>query len=641
LIRYFPNIYQDEILYSAFSRCYKYTEQTGYRTALMELYGKDSALVAVDFPSNIDSFIKQFGDISYYSSEEVIFKFTMLPLFYPFLDIEKQQYAIRNMKGNNGKGIYMKLGVMASCIKSLRNLKFCSECMKDDISKYGEAYWHRPHNVGGVYLCYKHNKILEEFCPVCNSAIGIRIKQKFTPLESKCNKGHDITVHNPTFASLMNNSMNEKHLRIAKAVEFLLNSDLTRFNIEYINENYLKLLKQKDLLTSTGRFRIKELKKQFTNYYDSEFLKQINLTIDLESSSTWLDELLHKKKQISHPIKHILIINFLVDNFKDFFFENDIELNDFGNGPWPCLNPVAEHYKKAVISKCIISNCYNTKRPIGTFICDCGFVYSRRGPDILEDDKYKIGTIKKFGYVWEDRLKYILLNEGGSLRSIARKMMADPMTIKKYSSKLGMGKSGLNDISNKVQNTNVEISERYAEPIRKYVLNQVEQPTRTEIRKLFQKEYTWLYRHDKILLQKILPPNLNRKNIYISRKVDWNDRDNKICEVVSKDIVKLLNIDKIVRITLSRIGTDTGNLSILEQHLDKLPKTEEVIEKFKETIEDFQIRRVKKVVMDLQKSQEALSEWKIYRKAGIRKNCSKKVKDEITTMINSCSKNCS
>lgn len=273
---------------------------------------------------------------------------------------------------------------------------------------------------------------------------------------------------------------------------------------------------------------------------------------------------------------------------------------------------------------------------MGTFICDCGFIYSRRGPDTELCNRYKIGTIKKFGHVWEEKLRNIL-NEGGSLRSMAKKMNVDPMTVKKYSAILKDGSTTDKNILRSIDD-NSKISENYSNKIKKYIFQHEAPPTRTEIRGVFIKEYMWLYRHNKKLLEEILPEK-SPKVKYNNKRVNWEERDKNISQAVSKDIDKLLKLDKIVRITLSKVGIDTGTLSILEQHLNKLPKTKEVIEQFKESVEDFQIRRVKKIVNDLIKNEEHISEWKIYRKAGISKDCSEKVKNEIRLSISNNIKN--
>lgn len=635
MIRYFPNIYSDELLYSAFCRYYKNTKERSCKTTLKELIPKDNPLAIMQFPSNIELFIKQFNNINYYSAEDIIFRFTMLPLYYPFLDIDRQQYAINNMKGNNGKGICMKLGVMASSLKALRFLKFCPECLKEDKLRYGEVYWHRSHNVEKVYLCHKHNIRLEQFCNVCNSPIATKNKFKLTPLMTECENGHDITNQRLPIKNRM--CYMEEHIKISKAVEFLLNSNLREFNIEKVFNRYINLLGKRGFLTISGRFKMKELKQQFVSYYEEGFLKELGLSIDLNSNYSWLEELFHKRKKMTHPIKHILVINFLVDNFTEFFLDYNIELKPFEVGPWPCLNPIANHYMEHVIEDYEINYDGKSKEIVGTFKCKCGFIYTRRLTSDEDNNTYKKTKIKEFGWLWGNKLKETILSEGGSLRHIAKIMKADPMTIKKYASKLGL-KPTWNEVeknanirldknSNSFNYDKHRIKDEYKNRLLDYLSkNQV---SKTQLRKKFKKEYIWLYRNDKELLIELL----NKCNKYTgsmsNKKVDWNERDNMIYSLIKDDIKKILESEKPIRITISRLGNDIGYISLLEKHLDKLPRTKKLLEENIESVEQFQIRRVNKVIDEMIFDDLDIKEWKVYRKAGLRKNCSKKVKEEI------------
>ncbi|PDM38539.1 hypothetical protein CMV37_02155 [Bacillus cereus] len=83
------------------------------------------------------------------------------------------------------------------------------------------------------------------------------------------------------------------------------------------------------------------------------------------------------------------------------------------------LNKAVEHFGEMVINRVYISRCYNTKRPVGTFCCSCGFIYSRTGPGQSETDVCKIGRIKAFGSQWYEKLKEIS-QQNISYRAIAR-----------------------------------------------------------------------------------------------------------------------------------------------------------------------------------------------------------------------------
>jgi hypothetical protein len=51
---------------------------------------------------------------------------------------------------------------------------------------------------------------------------------------------------------------------------------------------------------------------------------------------------------------------------------------------------------------------YKTTIHVRTYICECGFVYSRKGPDKEEANIYKISRVKSLGKVWGDKLENCL-----------------------------------------------------------------------------------------------------------------------------------------------------------------------------------------------------------------------------------------
>src|SRR5205807_1672488 len=76
--------------------------------------------------------------------------------------------------------------------------------------------------------------------------------------------------------------------------------------------------------------------------------------------------------------------------------------------------------------------------PIATFSCECGFIYSRTGPDTSAEDRWKRGRIEAFGRVWEKKLGLLWTNEMLSIRAIARQLGVDPLTIKRQAARMGL-----------------------------------------------------------------------------------------------------------------------------------------------------------------------------------------------------------
>jgi len=71
----------------------------------------------------------------------------------------------------------------------------------------------------------------------------------------------------------------------------------------------------------------------------------------------------------------------------------------------------------------------------------------------------------------------------------------------------------------------------------------------------------------------------------------------------------------------------------LEKHLDKLPRTRAYLDSVKESDRDFRIRRIKWAIQELEKEGQELKEWRILRKAGIRKEYEKYIEIELENLI--------
>lgn len=204
-----------------------------------------------------------------------------------------------------------------------------------------------------------------------------------------------------------------------------------------------------------GRIRWKELITSFSNYYGKELLQSLNCYVELGKEDTWLHKLLRKPKISCHPLRHILFLGFLGETIPKMVSQIDaVSYSPFGDGPWFCLNKAAEHFQEPIVTSCTITRDYKSGLPVGTFSCSCGFVYSRKGPDKTEGEQYKIGRIKNFGSVWEDKLAKFA-QSGFSLRKMADLLGVDPITVKKRLTK---------KVDNKQKNTSFkqkEIQQKY------------------------------------------------------------------------------------------------------------------------------------------------------------------------------------
>ncbi len=217
-------------------------------------------------------------------------------------------------------------------------------------------------------------------------------------------------------------------------------------------------------------------------------------------------------------------------------------------------------------------------------------------------------------------------------------MNCDPKTIVKYAEKLSVReKINTNMIIRKsnAANTTGKNFDYNNELLNFIKLN----PglNRTEIRNLMKKQYTWLYRHDKDWLMENLLACIDKNEIdnKSDTRVDWNERDKHICDAIKTEYEKIISSGKLIRITKS-LGNRTGFSSLLYRNIEKLPMTSQMLERVCESVDMFQMRRIKIVAEQLYEKNGSFRRWELVRATGIKKKDEIKLGEFIDGIIGFC-----
>jgi hypothetical protein len=226
-------------------------------------------------------------------------------------------------------------------------------------------------------------------------------------------------------------SASEVFQKLSQDVALLLNRKFSAPSLAWFRRQYISLLIEQGLASATGRVKQRDLVSQFLYFYGREVLEALDSAVNPEGDHIWLTSIVRKHRKTFHPIRHLLIISFLGISIEGFF-GRDRSYQPFGPGLWLCLNAAAEHYLQPVVTTLDISLCCDTKKPVGTFSCTCGFSYCRTGPDANQEDAYRIGKIKAVGPVWEQTLTTLVETERLGLRATARQLKVDPRTVNRY-----------------------------------------------------------------------------------------------------------------------------------------------------------------------------------------------------------------
>ncbi|MBG9541612.1 hypothetical protein ABE29_01965 [Cytobacillus firmus] len=616
MLHWFPTPYPDELLYSVLARYHVWSGNTSPKMTVEELFGKRTVRSVWDLPANLNMLLSQLG--SYWGADQLINNHTMYPYYAAFLLPKQAKQVKKSMLNSKGSTIHTRIGVSASNVKVKINLWVCGGCIKEDMDTYGETYWRRVHQAPGVFVCPKHESVLEE-----------------TVASVKSQNQHEFIVATPdverTKIRLDGLSKEEIQLLldISKETDSLLNNTRLQANDNAIRSKYMELLKQKGYASVNGMVKRDRLYQSFGAKFSDRSLELLQSPVKFQETD-WLTMIFQKHRKSFHPLRHLLVMMYLETELDHLFGKK--EYQPFGKGPWLCLNVACPNHRKPVVKDLTVTICYDTRKPVGTFRCDCGFVFSRRGPDQNKDDQYRVGTIKDYGPVWKMKLTE-LVNEGNPLTEIAKEMQADRATIKKYAAELELKVPWkLPKIEKKEVNEPLEDFEAQLN-VRKNKWHELQkeypEKSKTELRKMVPDVYAFLYRNDRDWLNTHSPVKKRIQSPY--QRVDWEKRDKELLKQVKKVIRNWdENAEKPTKITVTSIGRKINELSLLQKKADKLPKTMEYIEKVSEGTVAFQKKRVEFTLEKLRKENEPILEWKIYKKAGLRPTVSNEVKRLIT-----------
>ena len=177
MIGFFPEIYEDELLYSQLCRYYQRTGYTRYIFAIDDLFMHRTVHPVIEwvnaYTPDAMAHITKGTDF-----ESVIRAHTMFPAYTRFLPKERRNAALRSLLICDGN--YYNL-IAGQNPRKKRYLRYCPECAKEDREKYGETYWHREHQIIHVDICPRHKCLLmDSMVP-----IGSKVTPGLFPAETE------------------------------------------------------------------------------------------------------------------------------------------------------------------------------------------------------------------------------------------------------------------------------------------------------------------------------------------------------------------------------------------------------------------------------------------------------------------------
>ncbi|WP_195923727.1 TnsD family Tn7-like transposition protein [Clostridium tepidum] len=305
-MNFFPVPYPDEILYSNLARYCIRSGNTKDIHSFEDLFGTRNCVAVMELPTQLDALIDNMPLNTKYTAEYFIYKHTLFPFLAAFIPEERADKIIQTMRNGEGAISYIRIGLISNTITLNQYFRFCHQCFKEDIERFGEPYWHRSHQVTGVFTCLKHK------VPLYNSTELIRAgnRQRFiSASHENCIVEKEINY---------TDDLMEKMLWMAEDVEVLLNNRFQFREPQWFRNQFRVKLIEKGYARMNNYIHQKKLKQDFIEFYGHEYIKLVQSTVP-DKSGGWLSDIVRKNDRTTYAIRYLLLARFLGISIVDLF----------------------------------------------------------------------------------------------------------------------------------------------------------------------------------------------------------------------------------------------------------------------------------------------------------------------------------
>jgi hypothetical protein len=534
MIGVFPQLYPDELLYSAIARFAARMRIRGGSTLVRILFGDSTAHLGVTVPAYLDAFLAGFPHVRDLSVEGLIANHTMLPLYAPFLPPGRVAELRALMRANDARMIRRKIGVFEPPL-ALERLRLCKECVDQDRNDYGECFWRRSHQIPALPVCTIHEQRLYD-SDVPATFVGRRaiaaedsVQPKRTKSVGRSNSGDGIL------------------LELTRSAVYLLGLPCVGTDPARLANAYRDLLFERGLLAYPSALRATALKERMWECFPEGLLEELGAKV-ADRTTAWPLRMLRPEPP-RHPIYHLVFLATLQYPVEELL-----------------PGTVEARTKRDTGEQLTIS------APRARVKFERTFRRLRRSPNVsIDDASQQLGLSRN------------------QVAAIVRRMNLERTTKTPSYTWITMKSDGGSErrpVSRaKAQET---YRERWKETLREHP-----RATRQELARLEPSARTWLMRHDRDWYESV-SPDARRYRPGTPPRHDWSALDGQLAEAAVQAREELLRQEPPVRISkaalLRRIGLPGWRSGY---DLLQMPRLNAVLDELCEPLEQYYPRRLR------------------------------------------------
>lgn len=301
-----PELLEDETVYSWCARFHRLNGGYDPHVTSRVLFGHPKAGLGHDIPGHMGVFqLKTKGALG--NSRELLRRRTLFCFHSPFLPIDLEADLLNRLVNGDNIVVRKQLGLERSGLLPVAPLKYCPECVKEQIQSSGVAWWQVSQQLPSSFICKVHGEWLRQ--SLAKQYRGVFMDFQ-TP--SECSKLYAPEQYNlPSAERALLTSLANWGFQFQNCLE-------PRFTDATLRHCYLLKANVKGWLNFDGTVRVQKVRDEFITRYGGilQFFGP-DFFGDLHGvNAGFLAYMFRQHPSRRHPLKHILLLNFMFDSFE-------------------------------------------------------------------------------------------------------------------------------------------------------------------------------------------------------------------------------------------------------------------------------------------------------------------------------------
>jgi len=307
-----PELLEDESVYSWCARFHRLNGSYDSRATSRVLFGHPKTGLRHDIPGHMGAF--QFRTQSALGdSRELLRKRTLFCFHSPFLSIEIEDELLKRLISGDNIVVRKQLGLERAGLAVVNPLKFCPECVAQQIQERGVAWWQISQQLPTVFLCRTHGEWLTSAIAKQYRGVFVDFQTPLECLQRLSPKHPDLTLADRV-----------QLISLANWGDQLQRSAGLRFSDATLRHCYLLRAKVRGWVSFDGSVRMQKVRDVFADRYSGILpLFGAEFFGDLDGvNAGFLAYMFRQHRSRRHPLKHVLLMNLLFDSFEELLVIN-------------------------------------------------------------------------------------------------------------------------------------------------------------------------------------------------------------------------------------------------------------------------------------------------------------------------------